>query len=166
MKGRVRSLDIQVRDGCQLVVAGKSDVLSPRDDNQPPLLAAEDEVRQKVWMYGYGGTWDVLSALDDVWTFQWDGTHAWVVYYSHYCTAHTSTLWVVDACGVADFNPGGGYQEATYWTTTGYFHFTPFNSYHHWLAGFQGGWPDGYRECTHWFGGSIVAGVTNTCEFF
>lgn len=59
------------------------------------------------WMYGYGGTWDMLSEERGFHDFSCDGTYAFTNAAYGYCEPHSSTYWYLSGCWIVGFTYSG-----------------------------------------------------------
>lgn len=144
------------------LVSGIGDWIAPR------VSAASGPKRTTnyVWMYGYGGTWDMLSEVRGFVDWSWDSTSAWTNASYSYCEAHNSTLWWMNGCWIRYQQYNGGWVEQL---TEGNFFWAPYgvgntHYYVHQLLNDRQGDQYGNGSCSGWYTGSIVAGAAMKCE--
>jgi hypothetical protein len=124
--------------------------------------------QQYVWMYGYGGTGDVLTQQDGAIGWSYDGTWATLNSHPYNCVGSPEPYWrwVVDWCGETDIQYGPASQ--VWHTVRGNYHCDPANQlpcslgsgYYHSLYNAEYGRGDGSSACYFWYSGTIVAGET------
>ncbi len=118
------------------------------------------------WMYGYGGTWDMLSEERGYHDFSWDGTNAFTNAAYGYCEAHNSTLWWNNGCWIYAYQYNGTelYRKdygSFFWAPAGvggthYYNHQDWNQRN--MDRF------GNANCSGWYVGDIVYGVAVHCD--
>jgi hypothetical protein len=138
---------------------------------EPRVSAASGprRIQQYAWMYGYGGTSDILTVVKAFSDFSWDGYNVWVNAAYSYCQPHNSTGWLMDYCYLYD-NVVSSNQSTGPITRrdVGQFEWecAPGPCYQHQISAQRYGYWDGATTCTAWWVGSIVSGVTERCDVF
>jgi len=134
----------------------------------PRLSAAfgPKRVTGYTWMYGYGGTWDMLSEERGFHDFSWDGDNAFTNYAYGYCEAHNSTDWWNNGCWIYAFNYNG---TDIYRKDYGSFFWAPYgvqgtHYYNHQDWQQRNADRFGNASCIGWYVGDIVNGVAVHCD--
>lgn len=165
LSGHVRSLDLRANSQCQLTVYSKFDNSTNNSPAYSPLSCNQNcysiSVKNDFWMYGYGGTGDKLTETVNTVGFTINpGSYAQIYSSNAYCSWHSGTGWVNDACYDDQVVNQG--NPASY-EFQGNFHWSINNGYYHELHNQIRAYDDGSSQCGYYWSGSIVAGVTNTC---
>lgn len=133
----------------------------------------EKEVRQHVWMYGHGGSWDQLTNLYNTIRFTY-GTSATLTYAAYECIGSSPGWWswVVDACirETLVWGPASKVSQIV----RGEYHCDPWwaepcvfangYGYYHNLRNGIDAYSSGNAYCQYTFGGTIVSGVTRNTQ--
>jgi len=162
--GKAVSIDLRSNPACHLIVHKKSEEPSS-GESEESAQALSRTARNWTWMYGWGGTWDKLTQVFQLMTFEYyilSGGNRYARITSRSGSCWTSfTGWSIDACYSGSYTPGLALYVSSYWM--GNFHW--LINYYHTLYNNITGDPYGNITCYGFFSGSIVSGVLYQCVY-